>query len=169
MNHELLDFYRGTGRDARDRSIEDVWNFGMDRLEEVHDYIQWLFPTVTPSRFNPDAPLLDEETIAVFRADEDLQARLRQSLECMLHFYGLELLGIVISRAANYRERQSEWQDPYNHNLLRLTRILDSLHSLCNEPYSRALLTCLESIQEEVPNKIPARTLEHWHKVVPRG
>ena len=41
----IVTFYRGEGRDAAGRSISDIWGWDDRRLEAVHDYIQWLFPT----------------------------------------------------------------------------------------------------------------------------
>jgi hypothetical protein len=57
----FLLFYRGEGEDHCGRKLRqiiaksDVW------LEETHDYIQWLFPLPTASRFNPDAPILKRD------------------------------------------------------------------------------------------------------------
>jgi len=169
MNQELVEFYRGVGRGPRERTIEDIWSFGHDQLESVHDYIQWLFPTASPSRYHPTAPLLDEETMALFRGDVDLRSRLLRSLEVMLSFFGLELqirdeYAPGIGKAPDYRQRQSQWQGEMNHNLLRLTRILEALRLLGLETYSVALYYCLQTIRNEVPRKIAASTLDYWRR-----
>src|SRR5260370_19373303 len=64
----LVDFYRGEATDREGRFLRDLWAWGDDDLEAVHDFIQWLFPLPEPSRYNPDAPLLTDENIAPFRA-----------------------------------------------------------------------------------------------------
>ena len=75
----LTDFYLGKATDAGGRAIDAIWGWSDEELEEVHDYIQWLFPTPTRSTFHPSAPVLTEEDIAAFRADKLLQARLHRS------------------------------------------------------------------------------------------
>jgi hypothetical protein len=65
----LLDFYRGQARDEDNRLLADLWAWSDADLEEVHDYIQWMFPLPEPSRFNLDAPLLTDDDIAAFRDD----------------------------------------------------------------------------------------------------
>ena len=77
----LLAFYSGTGRDSAGRTLTEIWAWDHRRLEMAHDFIQWLFPLPEASRFNPDAPLLTPADAAAFRADADLQARVRRSPE----------------------------------------------------------------------------------------
>jgi hypothetical protein len=169
VNNTLLDFYRGTQPDVKGRRIADIWGWDHTKLESVHDYIQWLFPSAKPSAYNPNAPLLDDETIAVFQSEQILQENLLQSLDLMLRFYGLELQGDdfpVIAKADNYAFRKANWQDApagqINHNLLRLTRILEALNVLGLQSYSRALCRCLNAIQREEPTKIPQKTAQFW-------
>jgi len=173
MNQQLLNFYRGTSPDVRGRFIHQIWGWGFDQLEGVHDYIQWLFPSAKPSQFNDQAPLLDDETVAVFTADADLKRRLLRSLETMLPFYGLELTSGVdsqpsIGKGSNYDEREASWQEApqgnLNHNLLRLTRILEALGVLGLPQHAQALFSCLEAIQQENHENIPARTLAFWRQ-----
>ena len=87
----IIAFYAGQAPDSEGRSLHDIRRWGFDRLESVHDYIQWLFPLRVRSRFNPDAPLLDEATIRRFLHDESLRRELRASFEQMLAFYGFVL------------------------------------------------------------------------------
>ncbi len=171
MNTQLIDFYRGTGSDAAGRSIDQVWAFDHHQLEKVHDYIQWLFPLSTASKYNPNAPLLDAETAKVFCEDAELKAGLLKSLSLMLDFYGLKLSAggqPQIVKAANYGARKNNWQDAppgfLNHNLLRLTRMLESLNVLGCPEYSTALFICLQTVQGEEPFKIPSQTLKFWQK-----
>ena len=63
----ILNFYMGTGTDQSNRTIHDVWNFSNSKLEKVHDYIQWLFPTSIKSKYNTSAPVLTLEEEKVFK------------------------------------------------------------------------------------------------------
>ena len=56
----LLDFYEGRGTDHRSRTLTEVQGFSAERLEYEHDFIQWLFPLVTASPVNPEAPTVSE-------------------------------------------------------------------------------------------------------------
>jgi hypothetical protein len=173
-NRQLIDFYHGVGTDAAGRSIAQVLGFDFRQLEGVHDYIQWLFPTATASAFNPDAPLLDDETAAVFRTDILIRERMQEALGVMLQFYGLELhVGtdvVVVRRGANYSARRGNWQNALpgmvNHNMLRITRILESLTLVGMEDYAVALYGCLADIARKEPGRIPPRTQAFWQKAV---
>src|SRR5262249_54395618 len=85
----LVGVYRGQARDTGGRAPGALWDWDDESLEEVHDFIQWLFPLPEPSNFNADAPLLSEQDVREFRGDPALQARLRRSLERLLTFLGL--------------------------------------------------------------------------------
>src|SRR5262249_56637134 len=127
----LVDFYRGAGTDTGGRRLAEIWAWGDDDLEAVHDFIQWLFPLPEPSRFNPDAPRLTEADIATFRGDPLLQDHLTRSFERILSFLGLALGpdGKVVEGPNLAARAPDVWASP-NHNWLRITRILRSLSLL---------------------------------------
>lgn len=152
INDHLLRFYSGIGTDSRGRTLEDIWRFSRDDLERVHDYIQWLFPLAERSAFNPEAPLVDEETARRFRDDESLRANVQRSLDLMLSFY--------------FEDPAREWLTPHNHNFLRLTRILKSLTLLGLEHRARELFARLEEVYREHPAIIGATTLSYWRHAV---
>lgn len=162
----LIAFYRDGVRDDAGRTLEEILAWNDDRLEAVHDFIQWLFPLPEPSGANPDAPTLNPETIEAFHATPAMQQRLGQALERMLRFYGLALVpspsGLVVERAPNFPARAQNWLHPMNHNHLRLTRILRSTLLLGLEAESKALFHALNSIYREFPDRIPARTHAFW-------
>lgn len=166
----LLRFYLGEGPDTEGRFLREIraWNF--DRLERVHDYIQWLFPTRQRSQFNPDAPDLGEPEIRAFREDTRLRSALLDSLRQMLGFYGFayreEGGKPVVETAANWPERSREWFAPGDHNLLRITRILDCLSTLGLPEQAGAFLRALEAVCVASPGSVPARTLEFWRGAV---
>jgi hypothetical protein len=165
----LLDFYRGIGTDAAGRTIAVIWSWDHRRLEMVHDFIQWLFPLPDPSRFNPDAPLLTQTDIAAFRADTDLQDRVRRSLDLMLSFLGLKRDGPGIARMAAFTDK-AHWLEPTNHNHLRLTRIMLFLGHAGLKAEAANLLACLEDIAaKEGAGLILPRTLDFWRAAVPRA
>jgi hypothetical protein len=144
----IVSFYSG-GRDDHNRTLEAILAWPDDRLEGVHDYIQWVFPTDVPSGVNPFAPLVTQQTAEAFASSAELRDRLRHALDRMLSFYGLKrsatakgdvVIAIDVSRFA---ERGPNWLRPGNHNHLRLTRILQCLWILGLRAEAQALQRCL--------------------------
>jgi hypothetical protein len=159
-------FYAGDGLDDRGRSLADLQAQSLDELEYNHDYIQWLFPLPERSSANPSAPLLTAADLAAFAASLALRDNLLRSLAVLLRFYGLELrdtpAGFEVRRAQTFAQRSKVWLTPYNHNFLRLTRILRSLSLLDCASHAAALFQCLEDIYRESHAIIGAETFRYW-------
>jgi hypothetical protein len=148
---KITDFYKGAGTDNRGRLHSDILKFSDADLERVHDFIQWLFPLREPSKFNPKAPVLTDEDVAEFLASEEMRAKLGTSFDRMMSFYH-------IGDACPW------WAHPYDHNLLRLTRILSSLRTLGCVGEADFLLGRLEAITAANPGRIPVHTLSFWRE-----
>ena len=169
----IVAFYSGGG-DDHGRTLETILGWTDDRLESVHDYIQWVFPTAVPRAVNPCAPLVSSDTVAAF-ASTALRDRLRGALDRMLTFYGLARNtdpdgGVVIGiDAPRFRERSVHWLTPGNHNHLRLTRIMQSLWVLGLEAEARALQRCLvaDVYEGSGRNRITRETLGYWRDALP--
>ncbi|MCA0201576.1 MAG: hypothetical protein LCH56_12175 [Proteobacteria bacterium] len=162
MTSVILAFYNGTGFDAAGRSLEEIWSWDHRRLEMIHDFIQWLFPTPEPSRFNPDAPLLSAGDVKAFRTSPELQARARRSLDLMLRFYGLTRDQAMIVRDEAFAHK-AHWLQPLNHNHMRLTRIMIFLRLIGLVAEAQGLLACLLDIAaREGKAAISERTLQFW-------
>ena len=164
----LLRFYGLESGDARGRSLTEIWGWDDERLEQVHDYIQWLFPLREPSAFNPGAPVLTRAAIDEFLTNPVLRDRLRRSFERMLRFYGLRAAGAAgtlrVEPSASFASRSAGWLRPGDHNHLRLTRILTSLRLLGLEEESRALAGCLRALAAAHPGAVSQVTLEYWRQ-----
>lgn len=87
----LIAFYAGTGRDHRGRRLNDILEWGANKLESSHDYIQTLFPLPEESGVNWSAPVINREVFEAFRSRPELREKLRDSFKKMLWFYGFEL------------------------------------------------------------------------------
>jgi hypothetical protein len=163
----IVAFYLGESTDRSGRRIEDIWTWDNRKLEQFHDYIQWLFPLCEMSQFNPGSPTLTVETIDAFRKNDELRNRLSTSLEVMLKFYGLKSVAsaddiIKISRASDFNARSLEWLNQGNHNYLRITRILKSLQILGLSYLARALFACLDEIYHAHSSEIGSMTFSYW-------
>jgi hypothetical protein len=163
----LVKFYRGEGRDSEGRRLSEIWSWGNRELDEVPDFIQWLFQLPDPSRFNPDAPLVTKEEVAAFDAEEQLRANLRKSFERILAFFGLSLTddGQVVE-GSNFAARAPEvWSAP-NHNWLRITRILHCLRLFRLEAEARAFYQRLDALYQSRKYPITADTFRYWTEAV---
>jgi hypothetical protein len=166
-SNALIAFYAGQRPDHRGRLLSEIQNWDFEQLEDVHDFIQWLFPLPEPSPVNPSAPTLDRASIEEFRRRPDLQAALLTSFRTMLAFYGFELVSETppeIRRSQNFAEQSPNWLSPNNHNHLRITRILRALRLLGLEAYAQAFFDALDAIYKEKPARITATTYDFWQR-----
>ncbi len=162
MAPPIIAFYSREGADAAGRQLAEIHAWDYDRLEHVHDYIQWLFPLPERSQFNPLAPVLDEAQIAAFRASAQLRAALLNSLDMMLDFYGFERQGVAVVRSRRWNERSRNWLTLGNHNHLRITRILRSLSLLGLRDRAAEFFRALSEVYAERPEAISEHTYEFW-------
>jgi len=171
MQSPLISFYLGEGRDRAGRKIQAIWAWDFETLESVHDFIQWLFPLRQKSAFNSNAPTVDASVIEAFQTNPQLRQNLLHSFTVMLQFYGLrrepqESGAIAIHRADNYPQRQREWVQPFNHNFLRITRILKCLVLFGLRAEAEAFYACLQSIYQENAQQIGYETFQYWTKAI---
>lgn len=171
----IVSFYSG-GTDDRGRTLDAILAWPDDRLESVHDYIQWVFPTSEPSAVNPYAPLVTNVTARAFATSPHLREQLLRALDRMLAFYGLRrsttpaaTVSIEID-SARFAERAEHWLRPGNHNHLRLTRIMQSLWILGLAAEAEALQRCLVSDVHEGSgrDRITRETLAFWKGALTR-
>ncbi len=156
MNSPIVAFYQGSGL-AGSSSLADMLAWDDARLEARHDFIQWLFPLPEPSQVNPNAPILTQADIALFRTDAGLRRAMLAALARMRGFYGLP----------GNPGRHAAWLTPGNHNMLRLSRILRSLHLLGLQEEAVELLEELEALYEGgAATVIGPVTLGYWRRAV---
>lgn len=167
LNSPIIQFYSGQGMDAEGRSLHDIWQWDDQQLEDVHDYIQWLFPLQERSRFNAHAPVLTDADCDIFRTTPALQEAMLKSFQIMLQFYGLDYYKnqtgeIQITLSNILEERRKNWINPSNHNYLRITRILTSLRLVGLEAEAQAFFRCLEEMYQTERQWIGDRTYTYW-------
>jgi len=162
----LVEFYLGEVPDDLGRRLSDYWSWDCQRLEDVHDFIQWMFPLAEPSPVNPSAPTLDAATIAEFRCNPTIQQNLLKSLDVMLDFYGftLDRSQKTITAAVYFKGRARNWLSRNNHNHLRITRILKCLMLCGLDDYALAFHAVL--VQVARPDKVSSATLRFWEDAV---
>lgn len=166
----ILEFYRGHRPKPRGRYLGELQAQSFEDLERVHDYIQWLFPLPEASSANAEAPILSSADIRAFVVEEALRTALLCSFTTMLRFYGFRVHeganAIEVVRAEDFPTRSSVWLSPFNHNFLRISRILRSLSLLGCGAYATALLRCLTELYEQAPEVIGNVAFGYWRNAV---
>ncbi|XP_052464970.1 opioid growth factor receptor isoform X1 [Carassius gibelio] len=117
------------------------WWGKYERLENVHSYIQWLFPIQEPG-VNCKAHVLTKKEIKLFRKDKQAKSKLVKSYKLMLDFYGIRLVDEStgeVERAPNWKNRFRNL-NRHTHNNLRITRILKCLGTLGLKHYQAPLV-----------------------------
>ena len=169
----IIAFYSGNEPDDQGRYLTELQGWPDDALEAYHDFIQWMFPLREPSGVNPGAPTLNDSSIEEFRSRPELKQNLRLSFVRMLRFYGFELTSepLQVTRGRDFEESSANWLSPWNHNYLRITRILKSLSLLGMETEAAAFLDCLSGVfRAQGSNQaISAETFRYWQSSVQRA
>ncbi len=162
---DIYNFLTGKSTDYYGRSIKDIHNFDYQQLENIHNYIQWIFPTFTKSQFYPNTPILDNIQVRKIKNSKEAITNIRLSFFLMIDFYGLELtLNKDIKIGKHFESRKGNWLELGNHNHLRITRILNSLKIMGFNKERDNFLNVLLIIKELYPNKISSRSVEFWKK-----
>lgn len=113
----ILAFLECRGTDYKLRRIEEVWAFDDWQIENTHDFIQWMFPLPLENTAQLSRPILSP--VGAKKIAES----------------SLALDSLTKSRSwyLNFLKKSSGWLQKYDHNHLRITRMLKST-ALINGP-----------------------------------
>lgn len=142
----FLGFLESKTTDAHNRYLSDIWAYNDQQIERTHNFIQWLFPLSVPSAAVPGAPVLTKEDISAIRSSEVAQDNICQSA----NWYG------------GFLERNDFWRKPYDHNHLRITRVIRSLRLLVDADEADAFRIEVYSLLGEKLSSIPPKTRTFW-------
>jgi hypothetical protein len=146
MSDRLISFLAGDGRDDAGRAFDDVLALPDADLEARHDFIQWLFPLTEPSRAVPGSPWLEATALAALRDSPLAVERQARAAARMLGFY----------RAT------SNWRGRFDHNQLRITRIIKSLRLVSGDAAADAFKAQILALAQGSP--INAEALAFWRE-----
>lgn len=161
---DIVQFYRGEIPNNEGNFIDEILSWSFDRLEMDHSYIQWLFPLEEKSNFNIDAPILTTNDIKEFRKDVILQEKFLFSFHKILLFFGFVLEGnnIRVQIDGEYHKDAKWLFRGFNHNMLRITRVLRSLYLLEQEELSKKFLEVLRNYRDCVSEN----TWNFWESAI---
>ena len=144
--HPIRAFLTGSGNDGAGRRLREILAFDDAHIEGVHDFIQWCFPLHEASLAVPGAPVLSRAEAEAIRADETARAGLRSALARMRLFY----------------TRTDGWLRPYDHNHLRITRILTAIRSLLGPDEAEAFHAFVTARNAQAGSPINDESLRYW-------
>ena len=142
----IVKFLEGSEKDFQGRLIKDIWDYSDKEIESIHDFIQVLFPLDQQSRSSSNRFFIqDQAIIPVIKKSELAQANFKQSYKWFLGFLG----------------RNPKWQKGYDHNQLRITRIIKSLNLLSSHENALAFYqSMVELIKDD--HSISQVTYDYW-------
>lgn len=146
-------FLSGAGRDGAGRLITEVLAFDDARIEGVHDFIQWCFPLREASRAVAGAPVLSPAEADAIRADPEALAGIEAALARMRLFYG----------------RTEHWLTGFDHNHLRITRILTATRDLLGLDAARDFHAFVLARDEAAGSPVNRQSLRYWAQAVERA
>ncbi len=141
-------YLSGAGLDSSGRSVQEVLRFSNRQLEDIHDYIQWLFPLPTRSAAQPSAPILTAAEIEAISSDPRAQTTLRQASDRMILFY----------------RETDDWLTGYDHNHLRITRIIQSLRLLVSPDAAHDFYEIILALHQAAGAPVNGRSLQYWRQ-----
>lgn len=143
-------FLNGTGRDGRGRALADVLAFDDGQIESVHDFVQWLFPSREASRAVPGSPVLDQREATAIRADPQACAGIAAGLARLSQFYGAT----------------DGWLVPFDHNHLRITRIILSVRDLLSRDEAARFHAAILARNAAAGGPVNSESLRHWRRAL---
>lgn len=151
MHDDLLEFARNTGKHPSGLFLEDVWKLPDHEIESRHDIIQWMFPTMTPSQAQPQSPYIHEEMLRTYQEDIVVRMNLITSTERYIQFL---------------RDNTSIWAKQYDHNHLRITRVIESIRLLIGREQAKSFysLVCTMNAVQGYPVNI--QSTEYWKEAL---
>ncbi|HEX8640707.1 MAG TPA: opioid growth factor receptor-related protein [Allosphingosinicella sp.] len=142
----LAKFLEGRGVGSCGETLDEILSLDDQMLEARHNYIQWLFPLDVPSEAVRDAPCLTAQDVNYVRASSLAHQNVMAAAHRMRAFYA----------------RNSHWLRPYDHNHLRITRIIRSLRLLVGDTEAEEFKAFVLARVASAGRPVNARSLEFW-------
>lgn len=120
-----ISFYQNKTKNPDGLFLNDILNYTDKQLEDKHNFIQYLFPLESKSKYNPKAPIIDQKFILEAQHNPEIKKNIVRSFGRMMDFYGFHTKTKPLH--LEDREEKKQWLTKGNHNFLRLTRIIDFL------------------------------------------
>ncbi len=142
----VITFLEGTGVDAYDRRLDRILTETDEYWDRTHDIIQWLFPLAQQSRSVRNAPVLTGDEIKQIRESETAQANIQRS----------------VLRYMEFLAGTTNWRSGYDHNHLRISRVIKSLRLLVGNEAANGFKHWVADQLGDQIDSIHAESRRHW-------
>ena len=131
--------------DFKGRMIQDIWNYSDEEIEGIHDFIQILFPLNKKSQSVFHGYYLDTDNLVQsLKDDEQVKENILKSSEWFLSFL----------------KRHDYWKKRYNHNQLRITRVIECLRLLVGDKEANSFYESIIGICEN--HRLNPNSIKYW-------
>ncbi len=146
MADTVVRFLEGLATDKRGRKITEILDQDDWFWENTHDFIQWLFPLSEESSAVRNAPILNDQEIELIRASESARSSLLASVD----------------RYKLFLQNTTRWRNSYDHNHLRITRVIKSLRLLTNDEIANGFKYWIASQLGDQIDSVNTRSKKFW-------
>ena len=141
-------FLTNQANDFKGRNLDLIWQYSDAEIDGYHDFIQLIFPTNKPSRNSFHGHYLDNEIlIEKLRNNIEVKENLMKSAAWFLGFLS----------------RNKSWASGYDHNQLRITRVIESLRLLVSDEAANEFFQSILSLVKD-PATINPATIKFWEE-----
>jgi hypothetical protein len=138
-------FLLATEPDFKDRMIQDIWSYSDEEIESIHDFIQILFPLNKKSQSVFHGYYLDTDILVQsLKGDDQVKGNILKSSKWFLSFL----------------KRHDCWKRGYNHNQLRITRIIECLRLIVGDEEADGFYQSIKTLSENA--NLNNKTVEFW-------
>tara|TARA_X000000368_G_scaffold217374_1_gene171557 strand:- start:276 stop:716 length:441 start_codon:yes stop_codon:yes gene_type:complete len=138
-------FLLGKEADFKGRTIQEIWSFSDIQIEGNHDFIQLIFPLNKKSQNVFHGYYLDnEDLINELKESHQIRKNIIKSSSWFLSFL----------------KRNEYWKSKYDHNQLRITRVIECLRLLVGDDEADNFYQSVVGLS--LDSNINKTTLEFW-------
>ena len=131
--------------DFKGRMIQDIWNYSDEEIEGIHDFIQILSPLNKKSQSVFHGYYLDTDNLVQsLKDDEQVTENILKSSEWFLSFL----------------KRHDYWKRGYNHNQLRITRVIECLRLIVGDKEANSFYELIKILSKNA--NLNKKTTEFW-------
>jgi hypothetical protein len=131
--------------DFKGRMIQDIWNYSDEEIEGIHDFIQILFPLNKKSQSVFHGYYLEtDDLVQSLKDDEQVKENILKSSEWFLSFL----------------KRHDYWKRGYNHNQLRISRIIECLRLIVGDKEANSFYKLIKILTKNA--NLNKKTTEFW-------
>lgn len=138
-------FLLGIEPDFKGRTIQEIWDYSDIQIEGNHDFIQLIFPLNKKSQNVFHGYYLDnEDLINELKESHQIRENIIKSSSWFLSFL----------------KRNEHWKSKYDHNQLRITRVIECLRLLVGDDEADNFYQSVVGLS--LDSNINKTTLEFW-------